>query len=106
VRRKSLGDGRTAGVEDLESRACEVRRGVPGSLEDENAGCGLGVDQVGFGPTLELGFELGCAIHGLGRLGSQSFDVKFYEARDRNLQIAHLKRKAVRLGFRITELAA
>jgi hypothetical protein len=42
------------------------------------------------------------------RYGMQYVDrgAKFYEAQQRNLQIAHLKRKAGKLGFRITELAA
>ena len=52
--------------------------------------------------------KLARLLYRMLRYGMQYVDrgAKFYEAQHRNLQIAHLKRKAAKLGFRITELAA
>jgi hypothetical protein len=52
--------------------------------------------------------KLARLLYRMLRHGMQYVDrgAKFYETQHRNLQIAHLKRKAAKLGFRITELAA
>jgi len=52
--------------------------------------------------------KLARLVYRMLRYGMQYVDqgAKFYEAQHRNLQIAHLKWKAAKLGFRITQLAA
>src|SRR5882762_4385624 len=52
--------------------------------------------------------KLARLVYRMLRYGMQSVDqgATFYEAQHRNLQIAHLKWKAAKLGFRITQLAA
>ena len=52
--------------------------------------------------------KLARLVYHMLRYGTQYVDqgAKFYEAQHRNLQIAHLKWKAAKLGFRITQLAA
>jgi transposase len=52
--------------------------------------------------------KLARLVYRMLRYGMQYVDqgAKFYEAQHRNLQIAHLKWKAAKLGFRVTQLAA
>ena len=52
--------------------------------------------------------KLARLVYRMLRYGMQYVDqgATFYEAQHRNLQIAHLKWKAAKLGFRITQLAA
>jgi len=52
--------------------------------------------------------KLARLVYRMLRYGMQYVDqgAKFYEAQHRNLQIAHLKWKAAKLGFRITQLTA
>ena len=52
--------------------------------------------------------KLARLVYRMLRYGMQYVDqgAKFYDAQHRNLQIAHLKWKAAKLGFRITQLAA
>jgi hypothetical protein len=52
--------------------------------------------------------KLARLLYRMLRYGMQYLDrgAKFYDSQHRNLQIAHLKWKAAKLGFQITELAA